>query len=87
MLTYCFILARYYPFCTWIKLVFNTITIILIASQKVVVCNSGHVELRIYRGSYMNADILLNLFEEIELRKRDNMRGLPIILSFFSNQV
>ena len=34
----------------------------------------------IYRGSYMSAHVLLNLFNE--LGKRDNMRGLPSIFSF-----
>ena len=35
----------------------------------------------IYRGSYMGAHVLLNLLNE--LGKRDKMRGLPSILSFF----
>ena len=34
-----------------------------------------------YKGSYMRANVLLNLLNE--LRKRDTMRGLPSILSFF----
>ena len=38
----------------------------------------------IYRGSYMSAHVLLNLLNE--LRKRDKMRGLPSILSFFRNE-
>ena len=33
----------------------------------------------INRGSYISAHVLLNLLNE--LRKRDNMRGLPGILS------
>ena len=37
----------------------------------------------IYRGSYMQAHVLLNLSNE--LRKRDKMRGLPSILSLFRN--
>ena len=37
------------------------------------------------RGSYMSAHILLNLINE--LRKRDKMRGLPSILSLFSQRV
>ena len=36
------------------------------------------------RGSYMSAHVLLNLLNE--LRKRDKMRGLPSILSFFRNE-
>ena len=32
------------------------------------------------RGSYISADVLLNLLNE--LGKRDKMRGLPSILSF-----
>ena len=31
----------------------------------------------------MSAHVLLNLFEEIELRARDKMRGLPCILCLF----
>ena len=38
----------------------------------------------IYRGSYMSAHVLLNLLNE--LGKRDKMRGLPSILSFFRNE-
>ena len=38
----------------------------------------------IYRGSYMSAHVLLNLFNE--LGKRDKMRGLPSILSLFRNE-
>ena len=34
-----------------------------------------------YRGSYMSAHVLLNLLNE--LGKRDKMRCLPSILSFF----
>ena len=37
-----------------------------------------------YRGSYMSANVLLNLLTE--LRKRDKMRGLPSSLSFFRNE-
>ena len=36
------------------------------------------------RGSYMSAHVLLNLLNE--LGKRDKMRGLPSILSFFRNE-
>ena len=39
----------------------------------------------IYRGSYMSANVLLNLLNE--LRKRDKMRGLPSILSLFRNEL
>ena len=41
-------------------------------------------KLRIYRESYMSAHVLLNLLNE--LGKRDKMRGLPSILSFFRNE-
>ena len=37
-----------------------------------------------YRGSYMSAHVLLNVFNE--LRKRDKMRGFPRILSLFRNE-
>ena len=40
--------------------------------------------IRINRGSYMSAHVLLNLLNE--LGKRDKMRGLPSILSLFSNE-
>ena len=39
--------------------------------------------LYLYRGSYMSAHVLLNLLNK--LGKRDKMRGLPSILSFFFN--
>ena len=39
----------------------------------------------INRGSYMSAHVLLNLLNE--LGKRDKMRGLPSILSLFSQRV
>ena len=38
----------------------------------------------VYRGSYMSAHVLLNLLNE--LGKRDQMRGLPSILSLFRNE-
>ena len=38
----------------------------------------------INRGSYMSAHVLLILLNE--LGKRDKMRGLPSILSFFRNE-
>ena len=38
----------------------------------------------IHRGSYMSANVLLNLLNE--LGKRDKMRGLPSILSLFRNE-
>ena len=41
--------------------------------------------LAINRGSYMSAHVSLNLLNE--LRKRDKMRGLPSILSLFSQRV
>ena len=37
-----------------------------------------------YRVSYMSANVLLNLLNE--LGKRDKMRGLPSILSLFRNE-
>ena len=37
------------------------------------------------RGSYMSAHVLLNLL--YELGKRDEMRGLPKILSLFRNEL
>ena len=40
--------------------------------------------MRIHRGSYMSAHVLLNLLNE--LGKRDKMRGLPSILSLFRNE-
>ena len=39
---------------------------------------------QIYRGSYMSAHVLFNLLNE--LGKRDEMRGLPSILSLFRNE-
>ena len=38
----------------------------------------------VYRGSYMSAHVLLNLLNE--LGKRDELRGLPNILSLFCNE-
>ena len=40
--------------------------------------------LKINRGSYMSAHVLLNLLNE--LGTRDKMRGLPSILSLFRNE-
>ena len=40
-------------------------------------------KLFVHRGSYMSANILLNLLKE--LRKREEMRGLPSIYSLFRN--
>ena len=45
---------------------------------------SGVKAHKINRGSYTSAHVLLNLLNQ--LRKRDKMRGLPSILSFFSNE-
>ena len=39
----------------------------------------------LHRGSYMSAYVLLNLLKE--LGKRDKIRGLLSILSFFRNKV
>ena len=38
----------------------------------------------LYRGYYISAHVLLNLFNK--LGKRDKMRGLPSILSLFRNK-
>ena len=38
----------------------------------------------INRGSYMSAHVILNLLNK--LRKRDEMQGLPSILSLFRNE-
>ena len=40
--------------------------------------------MKLNRGSYISAHVLLNLLNE--LRKRDKMRGLPSILSLFRNE-
>ena len=40
--------------------------------------------LRLYRGSYTSAHVLLNLLNK--LGKRDKMRGLSSILSIFRNE-
>ena len=40
---------------------------------------------KIYRGSYMNVHVLLNLLNE--LGKRDKMRGLPSNLSLFATSL
>ena len=39
---------------------------------------------QLHRGSYMSANVLLNLLNK--LGKRDKMRGLPSILSLFRNE-
>ena len=44
----------------------------------------GSLVKRLYRGSYMSSHVLLNLLKE--LSKRDNMRGLLSILSFYRNK-
>ena len=44
----------------------------------------GNNHVKLYRGSYMSADVLLNLLNEF--RKRDKMRGLPSILSLFRKE-
>ena len=41
-----------------------------------------YLEAKIHRGSYMSAQILLNLLNELE--KRDKICGLPSILSLFA---
>ena len=41
-------------------------------------------DVRLHRGSYMSAHVLLNLLNE--LGKRDKMWGLPSILSIFRNE-
>ena len=42
-------------------------------------------DIHVYRGSYMSAYVLFNLLNE--LRKRDKMRGLPSISSFFATSL
>ena len=44
----------------------------------------GGLSILIHRESYMSAHVLLNLLNK--LRKRDQMRGLPSILSIFCNE-
>ena len=39
----------------------------------------------LHRGSYLRANVLLNLLNE--LGKRDKMRGLPSILFFFATSL
>ena len=41
-------------------------------------------EIKFHRGSYINAHVVLNLFNE--LRKRDKMQSLSSILSLFRNE-
>ena len=48
-------------------------------------CCTTHGNCLKYRGSYMNAHVLLNLLNE--LGKRDKMQGLPSILSLFPNEL
>ena len=45
--------------------------------------NDNCVESKLHRGSYMSADVLLNLLNEFG--KRDKMRGLSSTLSLFHN--
>ena len=45
----------------------------------------SNVKFLLHGGSYMSAHVLLNLLNE--LGKRDKMRGLPSILSLFSQRV
>ena len=52
--------------------------------MKLIFCNCSTVGQTICRRSYMSAHVLLNLLNE--LGKRDNMRGLPSILSLFRNE-
>ena len=49
-----------------------------------VVCRMLGYSGYVYRGSNMSAHVLLNLLNE--LGKRDKMRGMPSILSFFRNE-
>ena len=46
---------------------------------------SSTTSLRIHRGSYRSAHVLLNLLNL--LGKKDKMRGLPSILSLFRNKL
>ena len=63
-------------------------SIILLLLPTVAVCSRLHCPgdkaKQRYRGSYMNAHVLLNLLNE--LRKRDKMRGLPNLLTLFHNE-
>ena len=56
-----------------------------IKNQNKKICQPKAIVIRRHRGSYMSAHVLLNLLNE--LRKRDKMRGLPSILSLFSQRV
>ena len=66
-------------------LVYRGKTLSNICLDDQMVCISTNSERNIInRGSYMSAHVLLNLLNE--LRKRDKMRGVPSILSFFRNE-
>ena len=47
--------------------------------------SKSSTDLSRHRGSYMSAHVLLNILNE--LGTRDKMRGLPSILSLFSQRV
>ena len=53
-------------------------------SLKFILWNQMEERIKIHRGSYMSAHVLLNLLNE--LGKRDKMRGLLSILSLFRNE-
>ena len=57
----------------------NVNIIFLISSQ----IATEHIYMK-YRGSYMSAQVLLNLLNK--LGKTDQMHGLPSILSLFRNE-
>ena len=52
--------------------------------MKVTFVQIKHEKDLVYRGSYMSAHVLLNLLNK--LRKRDQMRGMPSILSLFRSE-
>ena len=56
-----------------------------IDSDKKLAVHDLHFYHDIHRGSYMSTHVLLNLLNEFG--KRDKMRGLPSILSLFSQGV
>ena len=61
---------------------FSIVLLVLFKCQMYMYVFMFHV--KIHRGSYMSAHVLLNLLNE--LGKRDKMRGLPSILSLFRNE-
>ena len=58
--------------------------VLFLAYKPTFFTNKFERSIKIHRGSYMSAHVLLNLLNE--LGKRDKMRGLPSILSLFRNE-